>query len=91
MGIGVWNRNVDGVADVICVIDCLVGNTYELSFSASVPLGSPSGIGSERYILYLTEEISKVPLSSVIWLFNAGLVGLFGMTQRRKMFENNRY
>ncbi len=53
MGSGAWAGNPDGQADVVCGTDCGNGDTYTLTYSATVPNGDPSGFGGVPYYLEL--------------------------------------
>ena len=85
MNTGAWNGNSDGVANIVCGLDCSNGDTYTLTYSAAVPLASPSGIGGERYNLVLNGTISAVPLPSSLWLMASALSLL--SIRRRKVNE----
>lgn len=56
MGSGAWQTtpaNPESVAVVTCAVDCGTGDTYTLDYSATVPLGDPSGFGGVKYNLRL--------------------------------------
>ena len=97
MGTGAWNPIAgagtgatgltNGVGLVTCAVDCAVGDTYTLNYSATVPLGDPSGFGGVKYYLHLQGTIaagSAVPVPAAAWLFGSGLLGLAGIARRRK-------
>ena len=92
MGAGAWGANADGVADITCGVDCGDGDTYTLAYTATVPMGDPSGFGGVGYDLFFTGTISggaitapaAVPVPAAVWLFGSGLVGLAGVARRRK-------
>jgi len=58
MGSGAWGTNANGVADIVCGVDCGDGDTYTLTYTATVPLGDPSGFGGVAYGLNLTGTIT---------------------------------
>lgn len=58
MGSGAWNGNPEGVAEVTCAVDCGDGDTYTLTYSATVPDGDPSNFGGTAYLLSLTGTIT---------------------------------
>jgi len=83
---GAWAGNADGVANVICGVDCGDGDTFTLSYSATVPGTGLSGKGGGvGYSLFMTGTVSAVPVPAAIWLFGSGLFGLAGVARRRKM------
>jgi len=84
MGGGAWNGNADGVADVTCGVDCGDGDTFTLDYSATVPVGDPSGFGGVNYLVHLEGTVSAVPVPAAVWLFGSGLIGLAGVARRRK-------
>ena len=84
MGSGAWGSNPDGVANVTCGVDCGDGDTFTLSYTATVPAGDPSGFGNVAYELFMTGTVSAVPVPAAVWLFGSGLLGLVGVARRRK-------
>lgn len=97
MGSGSWNPLVaqsgptgfsNGVAVMACNVDCAVGDTYTLNYSATVPLGDASGFGGVKYFLHLqgtiaAGSVNAVPVPAAAWLFGSGLLGLAGVARRR--------
>lgn len=59
MGAGAWAGNANGVANITCAVDCAIGDTYTLDYSATVPLGDPSGFGGVAYQLQLVGTITS--------------------------------
>lgn len=84
MGSGAWAGNGEGLADVTCAVDCGDGDTFTLDYSATVPMGDPSGFGGVGYQLQLVGTVSAVPVPAAVWLFGSGLLGLVGVARRRK-------
>ena len=85
MGSGAWLAGTtDGVANIVCGVDCGDGDTYTLTYSATVPAGDPSNFGTTPYLLSLTGTVTAVPVPAAVWLFGSGLVGLAGIARRRK-------
>ncbi len=70
MGSGAWAGNADGVANLTCAVDCSAGDTYTLDYSATVPLGDPSGFGGVMYQLYLTGTVGSFSEALVTTTFN---------------------
>ena len=83
MGSGAWNGNANGVADIVCGLDCGNGDTYTLTYSATVPLGDPSNFGGTKYLLKMTGTVAAVPEASTYGMMLAGL-GLVGFAVRRR-------
>lgn len=83
MGAGAWNGNLNGVANITCGVDCGLGDTYHLTYSATVPLGDPSNFGGTKYLLNLTGTVAAVPEASTYGMMLAGL-GLVGFAVRRR-------
>ncbi len=84
MGSGAWGANADGVADIVCGVDCGDGDTYTLTYTATVPVGDPSGFGGVAYGLNLVGTVSAIPVPAAVWLLGSGLIGLVGVARRKK-------
>jgi hypothetical protein len=86
MGSGAWGAGfTNGVANVVCGVNCGNGDTYTLTYAATVPAGDPSNFGNTQYWVKLTGHITApVPVPAAIWLLGSGLVGLVGVARRRK-------
>lgn len=76
--------NGTGIATITCAVDCAVGDTYTLDYTAVVPQADPSNFGGVGYALHLEGTISGVPVPAAVWLFGSGLLGLAGVARRRK-------
>lgn len=83
LGTGAWGGNAEGTANIECGVDCGNNDSYTLDYTATVPLGDPSGFGGSTYSLHLTGTISSVPVPASVWLFGSGLVGLIGLARRK--------
>lgn len=82
VGSGAWAGNPDGVANVVCGVDCSVGDTYTLTYSGTITQNPIlSGV---QYWLQLQGTITAVPLPTAAWLFGSGLVGLLGAASYKK-------
>ena len=79
MGSGASN----GIATMTCASACETGDTYTLSYAATVPPGDPSGFGNVSYTLSLNGSISEIPVPAAVWLFGSGLLGLVGVARRK--------
>jgi len=54
MAAGAWQPGfTDGVAQIVCAVDCASGDTYTLDYSATVAIGDPSGFGGVTYTVHL--------------------------------------
>ncbi|HSH28864.1 MAG TPA: Ig-like domain-containing protein [Thiohalobacter sp.] len=60
MGSDPWGSNAEGVANIICGTDCGEGDTYTLTYTATVPVGDPSGFGGVPYGLNLKGTIQVI-------------------------------
>jgi len=60
------------------------GGAYTITYTAHVPVGDPSNFGGVQYDLTLTGTVSTVPVPAAVWLFGSGLMGLVGVSRRRK-------
>jgi hypothetical protein len=63
--------------------DGVIGNAYSLNYSATVPVGDPSGFGGVSYYLHLEGTVQAVPEASTYCMMLAGL-GLIGIASRRR-------
>lgn len=85
MGTGAWGAGfTNGVANVVCGVDCGNGDTYTLTYAATVPVGDPSNFGGTQYWIRLQGTVSAIPVPAAVWLLGSGLVGLVGVARRRK-------
>ncbi len=86
MGGGAWGTGYsNGVANFAW--SGVYGSAYTLDYSATVPVGDPSGFGGVRYFLHLEGVVAsivpEVPVPAAVWLFGSGLVGLLGVVRRK--------
>ncbi|VAW68717.1 hypothetical protein MNBD_GAMMA09-1862 [hydrothermal vent metagenome] len=82
---GVFN-NGTGAAVISCAVDCSLGDTFTLDYTAVVPRADPSNFGGVGYLLHLEGVVSTtVPVPAAVWLFGSGLLGLAGVARRRKI------
>lgn len=65
MGAGTWGTNADGVADLVCGVDCAVGDTFTLDYTATVPANDPSGFQFVKYNLHLIGTIGGFNVAPV--------------------------
>ena len=84
LGSGAWLGNPDGVATVVCGVDCGDGDTFTLEYSATILPGDPSSLGGVKYALHLEGAVSAVPVPPALWLFASGLLSLFSFRLRKK-------
>lgn len=56
-----WEGNPNGVAIVTCATDCAKDDTFELNYSATVPVGDPSGFGGVEYNLRFVGTVTIPP------------------------------
>lgn len=106
MGTGAWSAGYsNGVGNLTCATGsgCAVGSDYTLKYTATVPVGDPSGFGGVKYYLELHGCVScwdysgnweeepitpTIPEASTYALMLAGL-GLVGaVAQRKKQSES---
>jgi hypothetical protein len=76
--------NGTGIADIVCGVDCAVGDSFTLTYNAVVPRADPSNFGGVSYSLNLVGTVGAVPVPAAVWLFGSGLLGLVGVARRRK-------
>ena len=74
----------EGIAKITCGIDCGNGDTCTLYYTATVPNADPNGYAGSSYELFLTGNISAVPLPAAAWLFGSGLFGLLVVGNRKR-------
>lgn len=96
MGNGAWSAGyTNGVGNLTCTAGsgCDFGSSYTLKYTATVPVGDPSGFGGVKYYLELhgtvctpeCEEliIPTIPEASTYGMMLAGL-GVIGIVTRRR-------
>ncbi len=64
--------------------DGVYGDAYSLNYAATVPVGDPSGFGGVQYYLHLEGVVNPVPLPAAVWLLGSGLLGLVGVSRRKR-------
>ncbi len=83
MGAGASN----GVASIVCDVDCAIGDGFSLDYFATVPDDGATNFGNVNYTLHLEGtiggEVSAVPVPAAVWLFGTGLLGLVGVARRK--------
>lgn len=86
MGTGAWSTGyTSGVGNLTCTAGsgCAVGSDYTLKYTATVPVGDPSGFGTVKYYAELHGVVGAVPEASTYGMMLAGL-GLVGFAVRRR-------
>lgn len=100
MGNGAWSTGYsNGVGNLTCTAGsgCAFGSNYTLKYTATVPVGDPSGFGGVKYYLelhgvvctlecfpvYEEPPISTIPEASTYGMMLAGL-GVIGVMARRR-------
>ena len=86
MSTGAWSVGyTNGVGNLTCAVGsgCAVGSAYTLKYTATVPVGDPSGFGTVKYYLELNGTVGAVPEASTYGMMLAGL-GLVGFAVRRR-------
>ena len=101
MGSGAWTPSNCGASWMGCgsvtfgegtaaiAWDGVYGSTYSLWYSATVPVGDPSGFGGVAYIVRLTGTVTEgggtpeIPVPAAAWLLGSGLMGLVGVARRK--------
>ena len=84
LGSGAWGSNPEGIANIVCGIDCGNGDSFTLAYTATVPDNEPNGYAGYLYELHLTGTVSSVPVPAAIWLLGSGLLGLSAVARLRK-------
>lgn len=80
---GSINLGLGTLATVECGIDCSIGDTFVLDYTACIPSGTFHPCPD--YALHLEGVISSpsaVPVPAAVWLFGSGLICLFGFSKR---------
>lgn len=74
-----------GLATISCSdSDCSNNSAFVLDYTVPVPINHPSGFGGVLYTLHLEGTVSAVPVPAAAWLFGSGLVGLLGVSLRKR-------
>lgn len=70
---------------ITCGVDCGVGDTFSMTYVATVPSGGFAGVMYQlRLVGTIGAGASAVPVPAAVWLFGSGLLGLAGVARRRK-------
>ena len=81
------NTAHNGIGEVTCAAGsgCAAGSAYTLAYTATVPVGDPSGFGNVKYYaeLHGLVGVAAVPEASTYGMMVAGL-GLVGFAVRRR-------
>ncbi|GMR21363.1 MAG: hypothetical protein BMS9Abin36_1963 [Gammaproteobacteria bacterium] len=80
--------NPEGIAVLNCSVDCSVGDTFILDYSATVPNDGTTSFGNVAYALHLEGQISAVPVPAAVWLLGSGLAALFSCGYRRVLHHH---
>lgn len=86
MGSNAWSVGyTSGVGNLTCAAGsgCAVNSDYTLKYTATVPVGDPSGFGGVKYYVELHGTVGAVPEASTYGMMLAGL-GLVGFAVRRR-------
>jgi hypothetical protein len=71
-------------ATVSCATGSSCSDSSSYTLDASFHLPTSSGFTSVAYNLHLEGTVSNVPLPAAAWLLGAGLLGLLGISRRKK-------
>jgi hypothetical protein len=85
-GSAALNTAHNGIGEITCALGsgCAVGSAYTLAYTATVPVGDPSGFGNVKYYAELHGLVAAaVPEASTYGMMLAGL-GLVGFAVRRR-------
>lgn len=64
--------------------DGIYGHVYTLDFTSRVAAGDLSGFGDVRFYTHLEGTVNAVPVPAAAWLLGSGLLGLIGVSRRRR-------
>lgn len=65
MGNNAWGTNANGVADVVCAVDCGGGDTYTIDYTATVPNDGSTSFGNVQYGLHLEGDVIDTNVAPV--------------------------
>ena len=82
--LGQGTDSSDHFATVTCAVDCSVGDSFVLDYTAIVQ--SPGTLNGFFYALHLEGTVAAVPVPAAVWLFGSGLAGLVTVARRRNLF-----
>ena len=88
-----WNVTWNGISSIpliqlSAVMNCTAGSScsdsssYTLDAAFHVP---GYGFTSVQYLVHLEGYVSNVPVPAAVWLFGSGLLGLIGISRRKKV------
>lgn len=80
LGSGAHGFNDDGVAHLSCESTCRSGETYTLTYTATVPTGDPSGFGGVEYSLLIHGDIDSSIITEAVSIELPGDDGVFECT-----------
>ena len=81
-GTGVFQcMDINGVKSVDA---CVAGDSYILDYSVETPNGLPSFGLYQLHLEGTITTLPQVPVPAAVWLFVSGLIGLIGVTRRKK-------
>ncbi|WP_372521444.1 hypothetical protein [Sulfuricaulis sp.] len=63
------------------------GDSYNLWYATTEPVGSPTGCGGCRFFWHLTGTVQAaptVPIPAAVWLFGSGILSLTGFSFRKR-------
>lgn len=86
MGTGAWSSGYsNGIGNLTCATGsgCAVGSAYTLKYTATVPPGDPSSLGSIQYYFELHGTVGTVPEASTYGMMLAGLT-MIGVSMRHR-------
>ena len=86
VGSGAWSSGyINGVGNVTCETgsECALGSAYTLKYTATTPLGDPSGISGVKLYFEMHGTVGAVPEASTYSMMLVGL-GLLGAVVRRR-------
>ena len=80
---GGGQSNPDGVAELECAVDCSIGDSFILRYTAQFTQDTNFFTDDHQYGLFISGTITAVPIPAAAWLFGSGLIGLLTLVRRR--------